>query len=496
MKQEIYNEYSFEKDGNRLFGIDKVTGEHEEISELFPISEWDSKEAFAFADVKGYEPMLAKELETEEKQDECLDSDHYFIEEKFDGTRAIVQFFRQPTVDGEYDVGYARVFSRRISAKTGFYVENTDSVPQIRDIDRPEMDGTVLDGEMFINGRPFKDVSSTLNCLFDKAIARQLELGWISLHAFDIIKYKGIDLRRMPLHRRKHYLHRAIEEIGSKYIEEVPCYLCGERMTHVDTGKPVQFYEVYNAYIHRQPTDRTFAEYRRTMEEHSGSYRSVLDDIDSKHGIRPRSYYEMIVSLGGEGVIVKPLDGKYRHKRGWEYSKIKKFLSREVIVMGFTEPTREYDGKYPNDRWSYWVDQNDERLSVEEAERSSAKALKQSGYVPVNRFYYNRQVGNIRYGVVITAEEIQSLPNGKKFNIEEWELDGQSVSVVEVGDCSGFDDDTRAAFSKDPSSYEGSVIEVKANELFKDTGKFRHPRYMRMRFDKSPLSCTWKEHIQ
>ena len=32
------------------------------------------------------------------------------------------------------------------------------------------MKDTILDGEMFINGRPFKDVSSNLNCLWDKAI--------------------------------------------------------------------------------------------------------------------------------------------------------------------------------------------------------------------------------------------------------------------------------------------------------------------------------------
>jgi ATP-dependent DNA ligase len=41
----------------------------------------------------------------------------------------------------------------------------------------------------------------------------------------------------------------------------------------------------------------------------------------------------------------------------------------------------------------------------------------------------------------------------------------------------------------------GKVLEVKANELFKDTGKMRHPRFLRMRPDKNPEDCTWKDHI-
>ena len=138
----------------------------------------------------------------------------------------------------------------------------------------------------------------------------------------------------------------------------------------------------------------------------------------------------------------------------------------------------------------------EDRLSVFTAESESAKALKDKGYVPVNRFYYYKQVGNIRYGVVITDEEIAKLPKNKKFNIEECDLDGKIVKVVEVGDCAGFDDTMRETFSNYPKNFEGWVVEVKANEIFKDTGKLRHPRFMRIREDKSPLSCTWREHIQ
>ena len=200
------------------------------LEEMFPIEMWDCPEAFKFAGIRGYEPMTAKELETEEVQDEKLRDPSNIIEEKFDGTRALVYFLSQDCIEsGEIvgAIGWCRVFSRRISKKTGFYVENTDSLPQFRELDRPELSGTILDGEMFINGLPFKEVSSTLNCLWDKSIDRQIEKGFISFHAFDILFYKGVDLRKMPLERRKVYLHLAVEEANSG-IKQLEGYLSSE----------------------------------------------------------------------------------------------------------------------------------------------------------------------------------------------------------------------------------------------------------------------------
>lgn len=63
-----------------------------EVKEDYPIDKWSSPKAFEIAGIKGYEPMTAKELDTEDSQDECLDSEDYFLEEKFDGTRALMYF--------------------------------------------------------------------------------------------------------------------------------------------------------------------------------------------------------------------------------------------------------------------------------------------------------------------------------------------------------------------------------------------------------------------
>ena len=192
-----------------------------DIEPKFPIEKWDSKEKYEKAGIVGYEPMTAKELDTEEAQDRELNNSDNYIEEKFDGTRALVHFFSQPYIENGEVVGgegWCRVFSRRISKKTGFYVENSDSVPHIRDIDCYNLGGTVLDGEMFIPDKGFQISSAIMNCKYDEAIRRQEENGYQVFHAFDILFFKGIDLRDKPLRVRKMYLRIAVAEANSPYI--------------------------------------------------------------------------------------------------------------------------------------------------------------------------------------------------------------------------------------------------------------------------------------
>ena len=48
--------------------------------------QYTSAEMYERVGLKGYEPMTAKEIETEEQQDTILNDHNYIIEEKFDGT--------------------------------------------------------------------------------------------------------------------------------------------------------------------------------------------------------------------------------------------------------------------------------------------------------------------------------------------------------------------------------------------------------------------------
>ena len=184
---------------------------------------------------------------------------------------------------------YTRCFSRRVSEKTKWYCENTDSLPHLRDLHIPELSGTIIDGEMFIPGRPFKDVSSTLNCKWDKAIERQEELGKIVFHAFDILFYKGIDLRKMPLQRRKVYLQLVIDAVESPYVKMVDYQRCGSSVSVVP-------------YL---SSHGTVFQIGRSLEssKKGESYPYLFSEYlfsPNRDSLSPRAFYEYIVATGGE----------------------------------------------------------------------------------------------------------------------------------------------------------------------------------------------------
>ena len=582
------------------------------LKQMFPIENWNSPECFKFAGVNGYAPMLAKELETEESQDKAFNDPKYIMEEKFDGTRALVHFFRahdgckntydedkivevedkqlpyiifkitkqfsgdikdmyyrehnededadfrnrmnqlreflignsyeyddegthvtvecdthgicvsyshssgaemqsnysyrdmQMVIDKliEYDCygeesGYCRVFSRRISKKTGFYAENTDSLPQIRDLSFPELDGTVLDGEMFIDGLPFKEVSSTLNCLWEEAVKRQKEKGFISFHAFDILFYKGIDIRRMPLIKRKKFLRLVVDKINSPYVKFVDYHQCGKDICisdYVDAhGMPED--------VHKIICDRDMYE---TYPNFIAEYEKVMTTCM----LSPRAFYEYITASGGEGVIVKPINGRYYHKRGWEYSKIKAFLTREMILIRFDTPTEDYTGKFPSPKvWDFWEDYEHSiydlsYMSKEERDWWINNVWNDSEFAPVTKYYAKGQVGNMILGVLITTEEFNKISKNKRGvthvpsevlpSLKDFDHD---CFIMEICDCGGFTDEDREYYTSNTNKIIGKVVEVKANGIMRDSGRLRHPRYLRFRPDKAPEECTWNDHI-
>ena len=382
------------------------------------------------------EPMTAKEEDREEELEKMLTTQDYYVEEKLDGTRATLHVYGDEI----------RVFSRRISKKTGWYVENTDSLPHLREAGNPELHKTILDGEMSIPNRPFKDVASTLNCVPEKAIHRQIELGFIQFNAFDIVYYKGVYVAKMPLWKRKQYMQKAIVELRYCYIRPLR-YSDSEFKLIIPKGYSVE--------------KETYPTLHAELELRTAS--TVVS-------LSKRAYYEYIVAQGGEGVILKHKEGKYFHKRGREYTKLKKFMTKDCIIMGFNEPTKEYNGKLP-DTWQYWEDEK-----------------------PVSKFYAKQWVGNVRFGVIVTPKEIQEWEKINKTKAVVENING--MVVLEVGECSGFDEEQRETFSENPEDFVGRTVEILANEMFEKTGKLRHPRFLRLRSDKNPESCTWENHVR
>jgi ATP-dependent DNA ligase len=448
---------------------------------------------FEASDCLWCEPMLAQEI-SEQEQERQFKSDAVYVEEKFDGTRAILQFFDNSKVglDCVPQRGYTRCFSRRVSKKTKWFCENTDSLPHLRDINIPELAGTVIDGEMFIDGRPFKDVSATLNCLWDEAVKRQTELGNITFHAFDIIRYKNINCEKMPLEKRKAFLQKVVDRVASPHLVMVPYYDTDEIEIHLK----VRDYMLMEDHKEQYPELWKAVQKQMPITTH-GNIRPPELNAWAKYIVSKKAYYEFIVLLGGEGVILKPKNGRYFHKRGKEYMKVKKFLTREVLITGFIPPTREYTGGYPKDRWLYWVDEDDVRVDTLFTANRSAKELKAEGFTPVTKFYYFDQIGTVEYGVIVTEEDKKTIKKLKELTVKKCNFfhGGEEHDVLVVGECSGITDEEREYMTAHQSELMGSVIEVKANELFKDTGKMRHPRFLRFRKDKNQEDCCWRNHI-
>ena len=449
--------------------------------------DFQCKEDYDNANIRGYEPMTAKELDTEEKQNYAFGDTNNFMEEKFDGTRALVYCRIE---DG------CRVFSRRISKKTGFYVENTDSVPQIRDIQVSlDLNNTILDGEMFIPFKDFETSCGVMNSKYDRAIQRQNEIGFEVFHAFDILFYNGIDLRRLPLHRRKVYLEIAVKELNSPYIKCVEYHECGKMIP-----KLITHYWIENNF--NDELSFTFPSLYQCIEERTRDAGYAYDYLVP---LTPRAYYEYIVATGGEGVIIKPKDGKYHHKRGWEYSKIKKFLTRELILVDYEPPEKEYKGKFPTPhKWDYWEHKTgkvyDLSLYVDTKRKKFCREVfNPDDFIPVSKNYAKGWIGNLILGVLISEEDYEKIPKkdrGDVHNPYNLGIKEPGHVIMEVCTCSGFNESIREEFSEFQDQYIGIVIEVKAQEVFKKTGKLRHPRFLRSRIDKNPEECVWSDHVQ
>ncbi|MBT9167361.1 MAG: DNA ligase [Syntrophomonadaceae bacterium] len=158
---------------------------------------------------------------------------------------------------------------------------------------------------------------------------------------------------------------------------------------------------------------------------------------------RKEQFLEQILSNGGEGIVLKDVNGLYypgkRPTGNW--IKIKIELDDDVIITGFEPATRIYTG---GDRanWLYW-----------------------EGVEPVTKYHALGWIGAIKFG---------KYKDGK---------------IVELGRCSGMDETLREQMSKTPSAFIGQVITITAMEQTAD-GFYRHPRFTKFHSDKNPHECT------
>jgi len=221
-------------------------------------------------------PMMADSCD-KSKLDAYFTSDAYVAEEKFDGSRYILQI-----TDGK-----VYLTSRRESVNGGM-CEKSENVPHITRFKPLQKSiGTIIDGEIVSSAGNVGGVTSIMGSLPEKAIARQIEKGFVTYMAFDILSLLGRDVTKLPLLHRRMMLKAWVEKIKCPYI----------RLTEQVTKDKEAF------------------------------------------------YYE-IVKKGGEGIMLKNLNCPYvegeRPKRNW--IKVKKVFTYDGIVLGGNEGRGKYAG--------------------------------------------------------------------------------------------------------------------------------------------------------
>lgn len=415
------------------------------------------------AGIEFIEPMGAKDSMEKDIED-LFSNPQYYVDEKIDGGRCLLHIFTD----------HSRAFSRNVVKKSGWLGEYTDKVPHLGRIGSSDHIGTVLDGELMIPDQPCNVTSGTLNCLSEESFKRQyFDVGFAVLYVFDIVRHKGEDVTHLPMLERRVLADKVVEELNSDWIQSVKYFNdhiivpFDERLINLDKDKFPSLFD----YLY-----------------------SIKDLPPCPHlMLNKKEYYEYIVALGGEGVMFKHKDGDYvEGYKGRQFQKMKKTVTRDVIVSGYGLPTREYEGKFPNDYWPYWEDKNGNKLDAEEIDRfePSAHDLIDTGHTPITKFWYHDWIGNIKFDVLTPSRTTNKMQLGLVT------VDKKIYNTVQCGECKGISEEVAIEFTNNKDKYLGTVIEVECNGVFEATGKLRHPRYARLRKDKDFSMCTWENHIE
>ena len=234
-------------------------------------------------------PMLALQIKNkseEEQNDIWNNQEKWLAEEKIDGSRQVLCWFKE---DGCLDA-YSRNTSVFDFLPINYGQKLYDTVDVSKLFNIPDF---IIDGELVLkNNEIVKDnsvdiiadtqlnmVSAILSA--DYNLSKQFQkLNPIKLIAFDILMYDGKDLTSLPLRERKKYLQLVFNNIKDLIDIEL---------------------------------------------------------VANSNGLSTRDFYNQIVSVGGEGLVVKDLDSLYdiRGKRAGESVKIKRSVTGSLLEQNY-----------------------------------------------------------------------------------------------------------------------------------------------------------------
>ena len=234
-------------------------------------------------------PMLALQIKNkseEEQNDIWNNQEKWLAEEKIDGSRQVLCWFKEDRCLDAYSRNTS-VFDF-LPINYGQKLYDTVDVSKLSNI--PDF---IIDGELVLkNNEIVKDnsvdiiadtqlnmVSAILSA--DYNLSKQFQkLNPIKLIAFDILMYDGKDLTSLPLRERKKYLQLVFNNIKDLIDIEL---------------------------------------------------------VANSNGLSTRDFYNQIVSVGGEGLVVKDLDSLYdiRGKRAGEWVKIKRSVTGSLLEQNY-----------------------------------------------------------------------------------------------------------------------------------------------------------------
>jgi len=288
---------------------------------------------------------------------------------------------RYLTIDG-------RIVSPRVSRVTKENVDKTENLPHLSYLLNGPLSNVVLDGEICtgLHDSKAQDVVSIMGCLPAEAVRRQNEDSMLHYVVFDILRSPvGVWLHNKPWEFRRQMLEQLAPQIESDYVHLLP---------------------------------------------------AITKDKEK--------FLQNELDRGGEGIVLKHVNGKYvpGKRPAWNWIKIKSEVEDDVVIIGFDPPTKEYTGN-DVENWPYW----------EEGK-------------PVTKHHAKGWIGSIVFG--------------------KYSPDG---GLVRLGTCTGMDENQRQMFSENPNQFIGRVAKIKAMEITRD-GAFRHPRFIMLHSDKNPEECT------
>jgi DNA ligase-1 len=134
----------------------------------------------------------------------------------------------EPKIDGH------RAILTRSNGQTRLYTRhNNDCTRQYPELNNIALDDVILDGEIAAtntDGRvDFEAVMERFALLKSDKVRNASEIRPVNYVVFDILRYKGEDLRGYPLHKRKELLNTL--DFGNQYIALIPSIEAdGERL--------------------------------------------------------------------------------------------------------------------------------------------------------------------------------------------------------------------------------------------------------------------------